>query len=92
MHLSGFDVLLLVAVPLAICGFALATWWVGMSRYRRAAAARQFGLGSATSESPAAASEPPVAVEPAQPTERAQPAPAPLTAGGSSESALVLTP
>ena len=79
MHLSGFDVLLMVAVPLAICAIALATWWVGMSRYRRAAAARQFGLASA-------ASEPPVAVEPAQP------APAPLTAGGSSESALVLTP
>jgi flagellar basal body-associated protein FliL len=82
MHLSGFDVLLMVAVPLAICAVALATWWVGMSRYRRAAAARQFGLVSAAS----APSAQPVVVEPAQP------APAPLTAGGSSESALVLTP
>ena len=79
MHLSGFDVLLMVAVPLAVCAVATVTWWVGMSRYRRAAAVRRRGLVTM----PAAL---PTVVEPAQP------APAPLTAGGSSESALALTP
>jgi hypothetical protein len=83
MQLSGFDVLLVVAVPLAVLTVGMIVWWASMARYRRAAA---YGPAAYEAE-----------VIPLRPALRgdaaaAQPAPTALAAGGKSESAVLLTP
>jgi hypothetical protein len=87
MHLSGFDIMMLVAVPIAIFAMGAVAWWASMARYRGALAAeRRIPAHTAEGRRPA-----PMPVTRAA-RESAQPAPAPLAAGGSSESAVLLTP
>jgi hypothetical protein len=88
MHLSGFDVILLFAVPLAIFALGVIAWWAGMARYRRALTG-EHRIAAQTAERRGRGRPPLPAKAVGEP---AQPAPAPLAAGGSSESAVFLTP
>jgi hypothetical protein len=88
MHLSGFDIMMLAAVPLAMFATGAIAWWAGLARYRGALAGeRRIPAHAAEARRPA-----PMPVTARAARESAQPAPAPLAAGGSSESAVLLTP